>query len=291
MRRLMAPFERLLPKRSKRRPAKVKTRRRVAPRWLRPTLRYGGAVLALVLIAGTGNWLWTSGRVATALARTHAVLIEASVAGGLIVGEVYVSGRHWTPRDEVLDALAVERGTPLLNFDPEAARQRIEAIGWIRAATVERHLPDTVFVRLDERTPLALWQRDGRLVVVDRDGVVIDGAEAERFAKLLVIVGEDAPVNVVSLIGIMSSEPTLVKRVEAAVRVGGRRWNLHLDNGIDVQLPEEGIANAWRRLADYERQHRLLARDIAGVDLRLPDRLVVRRPPAPTRQDATGKST
>ena len=70
-------------------------------------------------------------------------------------------------------------------------------------------------------------------------------------------------------------------------------FNLRIDNGIEVQLPEQGVAAAWRRLADYDRRHRLLARKITVVDLRLPGRLVVRRAPdaAPAGRDAKGKST
>ena len=65
-------------------------------------------------------------------------------------------------------------------------------------------------------------------------------------------------------------------RVKAAVRSGGRRWNLRMDNGIDIRLPETDAFIAWDRLAKYEAQHKLLARDIGSIDLRLPDRVVVK---------------
>jgi cell division protein FtsQ len=67
--------------------------------------------------------------------------------------------------------------------------------------------------------------------------------------------------------------------VRAAVRVGGRRWNLRLAGGIDVQLPEQDPSSAWLRLAQYQRSHSVLSRDVTVVDLRLPDRLIVRKSP------------
>jgi cell division protein FtsQ len=67
--------------------------------------------------------------------------------------------------------------------------------------------------------------------------------------------------------------------VKAAVRVGGRRWNLRLKSGADVQLPEDDTAAAWNRLAEYERSHQVLKREIRILDLRLPDRLIVRESP------------
>lgn len=276
------------PARSRRLP-----RRRVAPRWLRPALWCGAVVLALAAAGGTGTWLWTSGRVSAALEDARSALVGATVGAGLTLDEVYVAGRRRTPREAILEALGVARGDPLVTFDPAAARRRVEALGWVREAAVERRFPDTVFVRLTERVPLALWQRKGRLFVVDGEGVVIDGARVERFARLPLVVGDEAARHAADLLAVMASEPGLRARIAAAVRVGGRRWNLRLDNGIEVQLPEQGVAAAWRRLAEYDRRHRLLARKITVVDLRLPGRLVVRRAPdaGPAAPDPKGKST
>ena len=68
----------------------------------------------------------------------------------------------------------------------------------------------------------------------------------------------------------------------AAVRVGDRRWNLHMQNGVDVLLPEGHEAVALQRLATLQEGHDLLGRPLQVIDLRLPDRLVVRpQPPAP----------
>ncbi len=275
----------------KRRPARKTPRRRPLRLWQRPAVRYAAAALGLALVAGSGVWLWSSGRAAAGLEGARRARIEAPAAPGLTLREVFVTGRERTPRAALLAALGVERGAPLVNVDPSAARRRLEALGWVREATVERRFPDTVFVRLSERVPLALWQRQGKLVVVDPEGVIIDGAEAGKFARLPLIVGDDAPAYAADLLAVMASEPVLRKRVEAAIRVGGRRWNLRLAGGIDIQLPEEGVAEAWRRLAEYDRRHNLLAREIAGVDLRLPDRLVLQPAPAADGGKRKGEST
>jgi len=83
---------------------------------------------------------------------------------------------------------------------------------------------------------------------------------------------------------VLATEPELAKRVNAAVRVGGRRWNLKMDNGIEIQLPEQNPGAAWAQLAKLERSSNLLARNVETVDLRLPDRLVVRTVPEPPKE-------
>src|SRR5260370_32866439 len=87
----------------------------------------------------------------------------------------------------------------------------------------------------------------------------------------------------------LASEPELATRVTAAIRVGGRRWNLRVDDLIDVLLPEESAETAWSRLAELERANALLKRDVQTVDLRLPDRLVLRVNGAPARETPPAK--
>jgi cell division protein FtsQ len=206
---------------------------------------------------------------------------------GLVVANVQVEGRRRVSREAVLDALAAARGTPILAVDPAEAKRRLETIPWIRSASIERRLPDSLYVRLVERQPLAFWQRAGKLALVDREGVVVPAERLDGFGNLLVLVGSDAPLKGAALIDMLAREPDLAPHVAAAVRIGGRRWNLRLDSGIDVALPEEDAAGAWQRLAEVERRDGILERNIEMVDLRLPDRLVVR--PVPDARKSPAK--
>ncbi len=55
-----------------------------------------------------------------------------------------------------------------------------------------------------------------------------------------------------------------------------RRWNLKLNNGLDIRLPENDPAGALDTLVTLDREKKLLSRDIASIDLRLDDRITVR---------------
>jgi cell division protein FtsQ len=192
---------------------------------------------------------------------------------------VLADGRDETSSGQILRAIDVRIGQPILSVDLKAARERLEELPWVEQATIERRLPDTLYVRLRESEPLALWQKQQRFFLVSRTGRVIDEPRIARFANLLVIVGPDAPAHVGELLELMSSQPALGQHVVAAVRVGGRRWNLRLDNGIDVKLPEADGVAAWRELARLDREQGILARDLSVIDMRVPDRLIVRLAP------------
>ncbi len=244
--------------------------------WVIPGLRIGTFVGIFAVALGGPTWLWRSGWIADSWreARVSAVTVSAEI--GLTVKEVLLEGRTHAPRAGVLKALGLKIGDPIMGFDIALVRDRIEALPWIESAAVERRLPGVVRVRIVEREPIALWQRKGVLSLIGRDGVPITNLKLGRFRDLLVIVGRDAPRHATNLLVMLASEPALRKRVRAAVRVGARRWNLRLDNGIDVRLPENEAAAAWARLADLDRRHGLLGNDIDTIDLRIPDRLIVR---------------
>ncbi len=278
--------------------------RRAQPR--RPTsrrhLRYwrpAAAFATLLLVAAAGVEMWRVGLpapVAAFLADAVDRGLTASARSGLSVRDILVTGRHETPIADVLAALAVQRGAPMLAFDPAGARNSLEQLAWVKRASVERRLAGTIHVGLVERQPLALWQRQGRVSVIDLDGEEIRGAELGRFVHLPLVVGDDAAKHAQAILALLATEPDVAGRVAASVRVGGRRWNLRLDNGIDVQLPEMNAGAAWTRLAELVRQDGLLDRDVRVVDLRLPDRLILRTskevsPPAPTKRGKGGRST
>lgn len=256
-------------------------RRRVVPRWRSRRAVVGALVAVAVAVVGASVWAWQA-RVPHQLAEAARVsLVGLTVDLGLTVEEVFVVGRRQTPRETLIDALGVERGAPILDVDIHAARERILALPWVGQASVERLLPDTLVVHVIERRPLALWQYMGKLAVIDERGDVIVRENVEPFGHLLVVVGEDAPRHAGDLVRMLESQPDLVDQVEVAVRVGGRRWNLRLAGNISVRLPEEDAAAAWARLAEYQHRHGVLTENIMMLDLRLPDRLTVRKAPRP----------
>ena len=242
-------------------------------------------------LAGSGallgaGWLWHGGWVERGVAEAGQAVLEATARAGLKVDDVLVEGRARTKRSAILEALGVGRGTPILGFDPHAAKRRLEALPWVRAAIVERRLPEAIFVRLVERQPRALWQNQGRFAVIDQGGAVISGAKPKSFAHLPLVVGEDAPGHAADLLAMLETEPDLKTMVAAAVWVSGRRWNLRLDGGIDVRLPERDPDAAWAQLARIQREHGVLGRDVVSIDLRMPDRLVVRTAPGAALEGA-----
>jgi cell division protein FtsQ len=269
------------PKRSELRPyaRNVNTRRAV---------RFGASAAAIIAVAGTLYWSITSGAVSDGIAALHQGFLAYTAESGLALREVRVDGRGETAIADILSAVGANRGDPILGIDIAAVRQRLEDLPWIVSASVERRFPDRLVISVKEAAPMALWQRKQKLYLVSKNGDVIETANLAKYAKLLIIVGDEAPKKAQALFDMLDKEPDLRSHVTAAVLVGNRRWNIRMDNDIDVKLPEEGAADAWQRFASLNRQNDLLDKDILAIDLRVPNRVVVRQahPPEVAPADA-----
>lgn len=240
-------------------------------------------VLAAVVLVGGSTFVGTRAA-SDGLAPLRQRFGDAAALAGFRIEHVLVLGRHHTPESKLLQALGVHRGDPTLGFSVAAARARIERLPWVKAAAIERRLPATIVVQVIEKRPFALWQHDTKFSVIDRTGAVVDAREVRDFRNLPLVVGPGAPAHTAALLDQLARLPAIAHRVTAAVRVGERRWNLLLKDGTTVELPEGHSTVALDRLAELEAKHALLDRPLAVVDMRLPDRLVVR--PWPTRTES-----
>ena len=267
-------------------------RRRPWPPGRRLLVLWSGIGMSGAAIAGASAWLVGSGWLDRQVSAITGITIATSADFGFTVDHVLADGRQETSSSDILAALGVRMGQPILAVDLAAARARVAQLPWVETATVERRLPDTLYVDVTEAEPLALWQQQQKLHVISRSGRVIEGAPVQRFANLLVVVGADAPAHAAELLDMLATQPDLRKRVTAAIRVGERRWNLRFDNGVDVKLPQDNAAAAWAQLAQLEHDYGLLGRDLTVIDLRQPSQLLVHLGPAALqRPKPTGNDT
>jgi cell division protein FtsQ len=195
---------------------------------------------------------------------------------GMRVETVALSGQRELTDSEIIAAAGVTATSSLPFLDVEAAREGLEALPLVKSATVHKLYPDTLAVSVEERKPFALWQNDGHVSIVARDGTAIDEMHDQRFARLPFVVGEGANARAGEIVALLDKVPDIKARVRASVLVAERRWNLSLDNGVVVRLPEEGADRALASLAALEASDGVLEKDILTVDMRMPDRVAFR---------------
>ena len=208
-----------------------------------------------------------------------AVIQAVTARTGFAIDEIRVSGNVETSEIDIFDRVGLDGWTSLVGFDVHDARARIGSLPWVEAVTVRKVYPSTLEVKVVERTPFAIWQQGASLSLIEKDGRVIAPLSGSRHAALPLVVGRGAEKAAAGFLARVAAYPDLVARVAGYVRVSDRRWNLRLDNGVTVKLPERAEDAALRELSALEARNGLFSRDIETVDLRLADRLVVKLAP------------
>jgi len=249
---------------------------RIAPFFRRPIFTLCGIVLGLVLI----GVLLASGVIGRGFHALGRGLNTVTADAGFGISEIHITGNRRTPYRQILEVLDMQPGQSIFSADLWGAQQRLASLDWIASAEIHRRYPDAIFVTLVEKRPFALWQPpsntngdahgDVPIVVVERNGRVITSREVDNFRRLPKLVGAGAPEAAADLVDAVQTHRAIAARIAAYARVSGRRWNLILDDGVTVELPESGWQKELDSLEHLIIDNGILERDVTEIDLRSP---------------------
>ena len=254
--------------------------RRGVARWsslfAKPAPRGLGVFLASALLIGVSALgAWRGGEYQAFAAQEGGIGDYLARALGFGVAAVTISGQSQLGEDRILALAGLDAKTSLPFFDAVDAREALEALPLIKQASVRKFYPDRVVIDIVERTPAALWQKDGEVSAIAADGTVID-AMRDSYAALPFVVGDGANTRMGEFAALLDASAELRPKILAGVLVGERRWSLKMRSGIDVKLPEADPLAAVATLLDLQRRSRILDRDILSLDLRVPGRVFAR---------------
>jgi cell division protein FtsQ len=232
---------------------------------LRPSPRSVGAFLAggvMLLGVSAAGAAWIGGSLLDAQDNVGRYGDQLATQAGFGLSQVEIRGVDGPRAAEVRAAAGLQPSHSLFLAQPQAVRDRLRRLDWVQSVRVTRLWPATLRIVVTRREAAALWQQGGQVRVVDGAGRVLAGAGAADAAEPLLAALEDAP-------GVRT-------RLSALVRVGDRRWDLRLRSGATVLLPETGGVAAVKRLEGLQTRYALLDRPVQSIDMRAPQRLVVR---------------
>ena len=203
---------------------------------------------------------------------------EAIGQSGFALRHVEIRGEHRVSSLAIQNVAFDQPSMAMPLIDLETTRARLLRFGWIKEARVQRRLPDTLVIDVVERTPAAIWQNGGRLMLIDGEGVVLEPVRIEAMPDLPRVIGAAANTHLAALNALLEAAPHLRPQVTDATWVGDRRWDLRFQSGELLSLPEgdEPARRALTVFARMDQQSTLLGRGYARIDMRIPDRAIVR---------------
>ncbi|MEM9580644.1 MAG: cell division protein FtsQ/DivIB [Pseudomonadota bacterium] len=183
--------------------------------------------------------------------------------------------------DEVSAAIheIVPISFPVSSFDIELPliKQTITGLNPVRSADLRLQPGGVLEVRIDERQTAALWRTHEGLFRIDGEGVYIGLALSKAdYPKLPLLSGDGADAAVPEAIALLKASAPLDARLKGFTRMGARRWDVVLDRGQRIMLPEQGAVTALERVIALDQVQDVLERDLTRVDMRLTHRPTIR---------------
>lgn len=267
---------------SRRDPAPSRMAYRMHRMWLRPMVRtiVRVGLPAFAATFAVGVWLSDDARRAALSDGIAAFSEQVKNRPEFMVTLLSVEGASPIVAETVRAMIAVPLPQSSLDLDLDAARERVEAIGAVKSALLRVQPGGILQVRVTEREPAVVWRGPQGLILLDGEGHRIAAlVERTERADLPLIAGEGADEVVPEALGLLAAAGPILPRVRGLVRMGERRWDLVLDRGQRVLLPEDAPAKALERLLAFDAAEGVLKRDIVAVDLRLSDRPALRLAP------------
>lgn len=194
-----------------------------------------------------------------------------------LVSDIALSGADVALAAAITGLLPFQLPVSSFDIDPAALKDEITGLTAVKSASVHVRPGGTLEITVVQRQPVAVWRYVDGLRLVDGEGVMTGmiASRADR-AELPLIAGDGARDAIGEALALFAAAAPIAPRVRGLVRMGERRWDLVLDGGQRILLPEDNPVAALERVLALHEAQDMLDLDIVVVDMRSSARPVVR---------------
>lgn len=216
-----------------------------------------------VVVVG-GSWLFLDQRVRSFCNQLFSIKI------------INVEGNKTVKTARIIKDSGLKYNENMFKFDPKEVKFNIEKIGEIENVIISRRIPCMFNIIVEERKPIAYWKNEDNIYYIDMKGKEFPINSGKISEKLPLILGKNAPQEVCNLIRQLDKYPHIKEHVVFCNFVGNRRWNIQMNDGILIKLPEENIRSAIAYLSKICNSVGQLDKNLSVIDLRIGNRVIFR---------------
>lgn len=197
---------------------------------------------------------------------------------GFYLKDVVVFGRYRTKKEEILKKINAEHGRSIFKYNVDSVKSKIEEIEWVKTAIVKRNLCGALYVHIIEKEPIAIYydKKQDKFILVDNFGDLINQPIANCFRGLPIITGEKSYEKIPKFLEKINKFKNVRTNLTALACVNGRRWNLKLNNSVEVKMPEENLDETLKIVDILIEQGKISSGDIKAIDLRLNEKIIIK---------------
>ena len=244
---------------------------------LTPSVRVAALVAAVSAASAAAAFLFwerSDGKIASGVS---AAIEEIMARPEFTVTGVSLHGASAHVEREIGALLPADFPESAFSVDVTEIKRSVESLNVIESASVLIDPNGRIEISVVERSPVLIWRNGTRLSLLGDGGLVIGETwNRNDYPALRLVAGAGADRAMREALELYAALEPVGGAVRGLVRVGERRWDVILDRSQRVLLPEDGSVQAANRLMELDKVDRILSREIAVVDLRVPGRMKVR---------------
>lgn len=246
---------------------------------LRPLVRrlvhVGLPAFLAALVAGI--WLSDDTRRANLTGGIDAIVDRIQHREAFMVKMMTIEGASPVVDKGLRAMLPVDLPASSFEIDLEKLRERVLKLDAVEAVDLRIKPGGILSAVVTERVPAVLWRHARGVEILDKTGHRVASVTARDIrGDLPIISGEGAARAAAEALALIDAAGPILPRLRGLERMGERRWDVVLDRGQRIKLPEAGALQALERAIALDHGQHMLERDITVVDLRKQQRPVVR---------------
>ena len=204
-------------------------------------------------------------------------LNEFLINKGFAIKNIKISGITNMSKKTVIQIVNAEKKSNIFNVNLSKIYNNLSDNDWVRDLYVERILPNTIKIEIQEKKPIGIWQNEMSNTLITKYGETISTANIYKFKNNLTIIhGDYANKNAYSILKILRTNKAFAQNIWSLTYINNRRWNLHFKQGIIVLLPSKGVLEAWNKIINLQGQYNVLNLGLTELDFRNPSKILGR---------------
>ena len=193
------------------------------------------------------------------------------------LSKIIVDGQENISTNEIVRIINTKINDPILGINIKNIQTKLEKNDWVKRAIIERRLPNKLYVGIIERKPIAKWQYQKKIMLIDDEAIVIQKRPKQDYQGLILVVGSDAYLHANDLIESTKKNKELHQEINAAIRYGERRWDIKFKDNLTAKMPENNFNEAWNYLVKLNKADKLFSQNIRIIDLRDKEKYYITR--------------
>jgi cell division protein FtsQ len=195
----------------------------------------------------------------------------------LQLSEIHIEGNHKVSLEAIQDLMNLKIGDNILSLNLEQIRNNIESNKWIAKAIVERILPSTIKVSIEEEKAKAIYIQNQKTFFINEEGKIIEEVNDYNLSRnYIYLIGEKANTSYAEILDYLYPNDLLYNKIEGLIKINERRWDVKLKDNITLKLPESNLESNLLIFEEILQKNSLLEYPCV-IDLRLlPDKIYIK---------------